>query len=186
MTKVFINPGHCLGYDPGAIGPNGIREVDIALRITEELLMELPSPNADFEVMWGQNDDLGELCQKANEWGADLFISIHCNASDNPQANGTEIFTSRGETKADFLAEDIMKEISNTFPDLYVRSDYSDGDVDKEAGFFVLNHTIMPAVLLETAFISNPQEEEFLNQKLNQQLFAKAIAKGVKTYLARG
>ena len=138
------------------------------------------------EVVYIQSDSLAEICYVSNSNLCDVFVSVHCNSADNPDANGTEIFTSRGQTNADLLATDIMNQVSNTFPDLYVRADYSDGDVDREAGFYVLNNTNAPAVLLETIFISNPWEEEFINKNENRTLFAKAIARGITDYQLRG
>lgn len=181
MTKVFINPGHCKGIDPGAVGPTGLKEVDVAIAIANELATMLNDLGIDTKTF--QSDELWEVCDKANAYDADLFVSIHCNSFINSNAYGTEIFTSYGETQADKLATCIMDEVSSTFPDLYVRSDFSYGDVDKEAGFYVLKNTVMPAVLLETAFISNPEEELFLSKHFNQRLFAEAISRGIVNYL---
>lgn len=181
MSKAFINPGHCIGIDPGAVGPNGVEEAVVVNNVGNKVKTYLEAAGVEVEIL--QDDSLENICSAANASGADVFISLHCNASDNPQANGTEIFTSRGETSADYLATCLMRQFSNTFPDIYVRSDYSDGDVDKEAGFYVLNNTNMPAVLFEIAFISNPWEEAFLSSELNQDEIAKAIARGVTDYL---
>lgn len=182
--KVCLNPGHCPGIDPGAIGPNGTKEADVVRDICIRVKGYLEF--AGVEVVYIQSDSLDEICNVSNNNLCDIFVSIHCNSADNQSANGTEIFTSRGQTNADLLAADIMNQVSNTFPDLYVRADYSDNDIDKEAGFYVLNNTNAPAVLLETVFISNPWEEEFINQDCNRELFAKAIARGITDYQLRG
>lgn len=181
MSKAFINPGHCIGIDPGAVGPNGVEEAVVVNNVGNKVKTYLEAAGVEVEIL--QDDSLENICSAANASDADVFISLHCNASDNPQANGTEIFTSRGETSADYLATCLMRQFSNTFPDIDVRSDYSDGDVDKEAGFYVLNNTNMPAVLFEIAFISNPWEEAFLSSELNQDEIAKAIARGITDYL---
>lgn len=181
MAKLFLNPGHCVGIDPGAVGPNGVEEAVVVKDIAYLTKEYLEAAGVEVEIL--QDDSLENICQKANESYADLFLSLHCNASDNPQANGTEIFTSRGETAADYFATCLMRQFNNTFPDIWVRSDYSDGDVDKEAGFYVLNNTNMPAALMELAFISNPFEEAFLSNRLNQDEIAKALARGVTDYL---
>lgn len=181
MSKAFINPGHCPGIDPGAIGANGLEEANVALNIGNWLKDCLEAAGVEVEMM--QDDSLEKICSAANASGANIFISLHCNASENPQAHGTEIYTSRGETAADYLATCIMRQYSNTFPDIWVRSDYTDGDIDKEAGFYVLNNTNMPAVLFEIAFISNDFEEKFLSSTLNQKEIARAIARGITDYL---
>lgn len=180
--KAFINPGHCPGIDPGAIGQNGLMEADVVKNVGTKTKYYLEAAGVEVEIM--QDDSLEKICTAANASGADMFISLHCNAAANSQANGTEIFTSYGETNADQLASCIMKQFNDTFPDVYVRGDYSDGDVDKEAGFYVLKNTNMPAVLFEIAFITNSFEEEFLGNELNQTEIAKAIARGVTDYLS--
>lgn len=84
--KVFINPGHMPGVDPGAVNPvSGLRECDVALAVGK--LVEYYLKNAGCEVMRLQSDNLnGEssaypnVCQTANDWGADVFVSLHCNA----------------------------------------------------------------------------------------------------------
>lgn len=178
--KVFVNPGHCIQNDPGAIGLNGLREAEVAKSIGEYLQHELETMGHEVNVF--QNDSLDEICQRANEWGADLFVSIHCNAAENRQAYGTEIWTYYGESLSDKAATEILNSLSYAFADLFIRSDFSDGDADKESGFYVLKHTAMPAVLIEAAFISNPYEEQFLSSKSNQQYIAIAIADGICNY----
>lgn len=177
-----INGGHCPGVDSGAVGRVlGLQEANVTRDVMNLTATYLEA--AGVSTIKVQEDDLGTICYVSNYNNADLFISIHCNSAENPQANGTEIFTSRGQTNADALATCIMNQISSTFPNLYVRADYTDGDVDKEAGFYVLNNTNAPAVLIELAFISNPKEEEFLNNPCNLDNMAKAIARGVTDYI---
>ena len=86
--KVFINPGHDINLDSGAVNPNtGRRECDVA-RDAGKLLMQYLE-TAGCEVKALQDDDLGLVCETSNEWGADIFVSLHCNAF-NTQARGTE------------------------------------------------------------------------------------------------
>lgn len=177
---VCINGGHCPGIDPGAVGPTGLQEADVAKYLMDKTAEYLTA--AGVVVITVQDDSLQYICDIANNNRCDAFISIHCNSAESPQANGTEIFTSRGTGNKDKLATCIMNQISATFPQLYVRSDYTDGDVDKEAGFYVLNYTNMPACLIETAFISNPNEEAFLRDEHNLDEMAKAIARGLTDY----
>lgn len=187
MAKVFINPWHCPGIDPGAINKQtGISEAEIVLEIG--CMVEAYLKAAGCEVKLLQSDNLagegcGEnVCATANAWGADVFLSLHCNAF-NGQARGTEIFTSRGETKADKLATCILQQIINTFGDaLAVRSDWSDGDIDKESGLIVLLHTQMPAALYEMVFIDNDADLQFL--LAHKDDMARAIARGVTDYLS--
>lgn len=181
--KVFINPGHAPGGnpDPGAVGPSGLRESDVVSDVG--LMAAEYLRTAGCEVMVYQSDSLQDICAQANAWGADVIASTHCNAAENPAATGMEIFTSRGQTKADVLASCIMSQMVGEFPTLLVRSDWSDSDIDKEAGLYVLNGTAAPAVLVELAFISNPTEETILASAEGKRMFAAAIARGVTNYI---
>jgi len=179
----IINAGHSPnGYpDPGAVNYSlGIRECDIALAISNKVKYYLTQAGVTAKVI--QDDDLDNICNFSNDNKADIFVSIHCNSAENKSANGFEVYTSRGQTKADNLATFIYKQIENTFPDMYGRSDTSDGDVDKEAGFYVLVNTNAPACLIETAFISNDAEAQLLSTSSFQDKYARAIARGITDF----
>ena len=184
MKVIVIDPGHG-GRDPGAVGPGGTEEKEVNLAIAHLVKSRL---ERDFTVfMTRQNDETVTLNTRSafsNAKRADLFISIHCNAATNPAATGMEIFTSRGQTRADSLATCIMAQMADEFPVLPVRGDWADGDVDKEAGLYVLMHTEAPAVLVEMAFITNPDEEKLLASTEGKRKFAAAIARGVTDWQA--
>lgn len=177
--RVFINPGHAPDGipDPGAIGPTGLRECDVTYSVglyLGELLRQI-----GYEVRGLQHDSLKAVCDAANAYRPDCFISIHCNAFTNPAAKGMEIYTTPGNTAADALASCIMRQLESEFPALAVRGDWSDGDVDKEAGLYVLRHTDAPAVLVELAFISNADEEALLKAPEGQRRCAAALERGI-------
>ena len=178
---VCINAGHDRLFDSGAVGLNGLREADVTYDAM--LLVAQYLENAGAAILTVQADDLEYVCSVANSENVDLFISLHCNAAESRQAHGFEVWTSRGETKADLLATEVINCVEEAFPDLYIRKDYSDGDPDKEAGFYVLNRTEAPAILIEMAFISNPEEEELLSNYWFISSMAKEIARGVVNYL---
>lgn len=172
--RVTINAGHMPGQDSGAVGQTGLQEADVTKSVSLLLCDLLKSQH---EVQFVQANELQDICDLSNEWQSDYFISIHCNAAENPAANGFEIWTTFGETKSDELAECIYTEML-TLP-LNGRNDTSDGDSDKESNFYVLRHTDCPAVLIELAFISNEQEESLLASSGFQQKVAEAIVKGI-------
>ena len=94
MLKIFINPGHDMDLDPGACA-NNIREVDIALAIGEKLkrTMEVigyPCQLLQSDNLNGETKGKPNVCATANNSGADIFISIHCNSAANASAKGTE------------------------------------------------------------------------------------------------
>ena len=90
-VKIFIDPGHG-GSDPGAVGPSGLREADVNLRVSQ-VVANCLSEYSGATVMMSRTDDvyvsLGGRVQAANNWGADRFISIHHNASVNRNYNAT-------------------------------------------------------------------------------------------------
>ncbi|MFA4834891.1 MAG: N-acetylmuramoyl-L-alanine amidase [Dehalococcoidia bacterium] len=178
--KICIDPGHG-GPDPGAVGPTGVREKDIVLAVSLKLANILRSAGA--EVKLTREDDsepsLAGRVDISNNFDADVFISIHANAFSSPLAKGTEVWTVVGQTAADPIAESIANALQAAFPDLVFRADMSDGDQDKEAQFFVLKYTDAPAVLVELAFISNPDEERLLQDPGYQDKAIRAIAKGL-------
>ena len=85
-----------------------------------------------------------------------IYISIHANGFTEESANGWSCYTSEGETQSDSIATILYEKAEAEFPDEYIRKDtYSDGDVDKEANFWVLAKTAMPAILSENFFMTN-------------------------------
>jgi N-acetylmuramoyl-L-alanine amidase len=161
---ICLDPGHG-GEDSGAVGPLGLKESDAALQIAKYIRHGLL--DSDHEVICTRLDDkfvsLVGRCEIANVAFADLLLSIHCNAFSNPNAHGYEVWTSRGQTAADPIAERLFESIGEAFPRLAPRYDKTDGDSDKEAGFVVLTQSRMAAVLVETCFISNAIEERWLH-----------------------
>lgn len=170
--KIFINPGHSAvaGEDPGACY-NGLREADITLAIGQLVKNYLDAAGCETKLF--QFDDLQAICDTSNFWNADLFVSIHCNAFSNPAAKGTSTYCVYGAGAGRDLAECIHNQILNALP-------VEDREV-REAGYAVLTGTNCPAVLVETAFISNQSDAELL--ATCQDDFARAIARGITDYL---
>lgn len=189
--KIVIDPGHAgRNIDPGAVNKiSGLQEADITLMISK--LLENGLLEDGYEVKMTRNDweeeetdDLSYRTALANSWGADIFISLHCNSAENENAKGYEIWTSPGDTLGDRLATCIYGEITEEFPNIAGRADYSDGDPDKESRFFVLIHTEAPACLIEMAFISNAEDALLLADVAWQESYARAIARGVNNYFS--
>jgi N-acetylmuramoyl-L-alanine amidase len=94
VTRVALDPGHG-GWDAGAIGPTGLREKDVALDVAHRAAPALAS-ELGIETMLTRDTDtfieLDERTARANAFQSDLFISIHCNATENGQASGLEVF----------------------------------------------------------------------------------------------
>ena len=189
--RIVIDPGHAgRNVDPGAVNQStGLQEADVALQVSKLVESRLLAAGHEVKLTrtdWEQaeTDDLSYRTSLANDWGADIFVSIHCNSAVSPNAAGYEVWTSPGDTEGDALATCIYAQIAIEFPDRTGRADYSDGDPDKESRFYVLVHTDAPACLVEMAFISNDEEAALLSDVAWQTRYARAIARGVTDYTA--
>ena len=179
--KVCIDPGHG-GYDPGAVGPTGLREKDVALQIALKAGKLLQSEGVEIAytrtsdaVPWpaNVNQDLAVRSQITNQTGADLFISVHLN-SGSSTAHGTETyclqFGGQGEQAARLVQSNLTSVLGLT-----------DRGV-KAANYYVLRKTSMPAILTEVCFISNPTEENLARTAAFITQAAQAIASGICKY----
>jgi N-acetylmuramoyl-L-alanine amidase len=128
---------------------------------------------------------LNKRCQLANSYSQgyhhSILVSIHGNAA-TPSARGWEIFTSPGQTKADALATEIGNQVKKVNPSWTMRSDFTDGDLDKEANFRMLTGVSMPAVLTENGFFTNYQDALLMINTGWQKDMAMAHAKGILSY----
>ncbi len=176
---VVIDPGHG-GNDTGAIGIGGLREIDVVLPISKQV-RDILEQNGVQVVMTREYDQEVELeprTQLANRVNADLFISIHANAIDmtRPDVNGIETyyFQSRsGQLLAQYIHNSILQ--TTGAPNRGVR----------EARFYVLRHTSMPAVLVEVGFVTGAQDARKLADPAYRSVMAEAIARGILQYMQR-
>jgi len=183
MYKVFIDAGHNYSIvDTGATG-NGLREQDITYYIAshiEKFLIKMGASvkmsrnNLTDNVISGGtvSDSLRARYSSANSWGADIFVSIHCNAGGG---TGSEVYVYKTGGNAEKLASNILNGILwNT--DLKSRG-------VKTANYSVIKNTTMPAVLVETAFIDTESDAAILKSQSGQRMIAKGIAEGIMEYL---
>ncbi len=173
--KIFIDPGHG-GNDPGAIGIKGTYESNVVLKIALELgkILESMGFQTEFSRTTDETVTLAKRAEMGNKTDADLFISIHCNGFLNSSASGTEVYSYPGNVKGEQLASVLSKKISEKFS-LKNRG-------AKKENFAVLRLSNMPAVLIETAFITNPAEEDLMNSPGFSGEMANTIAEAVAEY----
>lgn len=180
MRTVVLDPGHG-GTDPGACGHLCGREADVNLAVALALLDALEE--VGFRVVLTRASDtylgLGRRAAIANAERADLLVSIHCNAATTPEAAGFEVWTSPGTTRADRAATCIWEAFREVFPYRRGRIDLVDGDLDKEAPFVVLVRTACPAVLVELAFVSHPEEDALLASAEGRHSMVAALSLGI-------
>jgi N-acetylmuramoyl-L-alanine amidase len=224
VHRVVIDAGHG-GKDPGALGRNS-REKDIALAIALKTGEYIEKYIPGVEVVYTRKTDvfveLYKRAKIANDLKANLFISIHCNASTSSAASGTETYV-MGLHKSEANLEVAKLENAailneENFADMYEGFDpsqdedyitlamFQDAFLDQstmladeiqrqfrerakrkdrgvfQAGFLVLYRTTMPGVLIETGFISNPEDERYLMSEDGQAYIASAIFRSFKFY----
>ena len=176
--KIAIDPGHSGPYEPGACA-DGATEAAVVMDIADRLGRALQA-NGD-EVMLtrvGDIDDAGLIwrAEIANLWGADLFLSLHANSFTDPAAHGTEVWHFPDSRSGIRLARAVQRQI--------VRKLHTADRGVRPGTFTVLSATDCPAVLVETAFLSNPVDRVLLTSPAFQGLFAAAIAAGIQEYKA--
>jgi N-acetylmuramoyl-L-alanine amidase len=217
VRRVVIDPGHG-GENPGARGPGGTVEKDIALAIARRLRSELVNARG-LQVFLTRDKDvdmeLDDRTAIANNYKADLFVSIHANASRARGAKGSEVyFLSYQASDDDSRRIAQLEGAAEPLPGASVGSDLalilwdmaqaehleessalasriqeelavvtgSEGRGVKQAPFRVLVGAAMPAVLVEIAFISNPDEEKLLASETYQAKIAASLARGIERY----
>ena len=222
IKTIVIDPGHG-GKDPGALGYRKTREKDITLIIAKKVKNKMHKELPNVKVLLTRNSDrfvsLQTRTKFANSKHANLFVSIHCNASKSRKATGTEVyFLSTAKTTEaraveslensvvfkyeggknalknyDNLAFILMdmaqneqleesSELATILQRSIAKKCKNNSRGVKQAGFYVLKGAYMPAVLIETGFISNPKEEKMLNDNKYQNKMAESIVKGIKNF----
>ena len=170
MPKVYLDAGHG-GKDPGALG-NGLQEKDINLSVALKIgnILKNHGVNAGYSRTTDVFVELQSRATMANNFGADVFVSIHCNAFSDPSARGVETYSYPGSNSGRNLAKAIQDNI-------IISGAYTVDRGIKTANFAVLRLTKMPAALIELAFITNSQDASILRNKQND--LAVTVAKGI-------
>lgn len=181
---VVLDPGHG-GADPGASGPTGYTEKEFNLAVALETARLLRAEGAgviltrDTDIRLGANatEDCGARSRIANEHRAHVFVSIHANANLNRDVQGTSVYYhAHPENHTDCI------QLARALQDSLVRALER-----RDRGLFASNLMVlrgidMPGALVETAFISNPEEEALLKDPVFQKQAARGITAGIKAY----
>ena len=176
QKRIIIDVGHG-GKDAGAIGINKIQEKDIVLDIANAILKLNKKLGKPLDIYLTRYKDtlisLSDRIRLAKILKADLFVSLHCNHSDNPNARGIEVYASKKQAKYSkesvFVGYQIEKMLCTAIG-------YASRGV-KFANFQVLRETVgfCPSVLLELGFFSNKDEGTYISNATNIQFAANAI-----------
>ena len=173
--KVFIDPGHG-GYDNGAV-QNGVLEDEINLQISQKVEAKLKAKGV--QVKMSRYDDtylsLTDRTKMANNWGSDIFVSVHQNSATSSSANGIETYyySSRQDSKE--LATEIQTDL--------IQSTSAVNRGAKTANYAVIKTANMSSSLVECGFISNPTEAKNLSSSSYQDKVAEGIVNGIMDYL---
>ena len=183
MPRVFIDQGHNpTNPNAGAEG-NGLREQDITYEIGV-ILAGLLNNNPNFEARLSRSSPTEQLgtsnasslaarVRAANEWGADIFLSLHTNAYTNASASGVEAYAFREGSEGFRLGEDVVEQLS-LITGLQNRGTFA------RPSLYVLRRTQMPAALIEMGYITNPVDAELMSTQ--PDLFALGIYNGILEY----
>lgn len=214
IIELYDN-GHGVNTAGKCSPDQSLREYKKARELVKDIVAKRKAQGVDARILVPEETDisLAERCRRVNaicdKYGKDnvILISIHCNAAGADgkwkSAGGWCVYTSPGQTKADTLATDIwnaanvsLKPYIDKFPLLKaqgaydkrqvpIRADWSDGDPDYEARFYILMHTKCAAVLTESLFQDNKADVDFLLSKEGHAAVVDLHVKGVETYVKR-
>lgn len=176
MLDLMIDAGHG-GKDSGAVGPTGLKEKDITLKLALKVgkILSTKGVSVGYTRTGDISVGLTQRAEIANKSKAKFFLSIHINSASTPTANGTETYAFDAGGQGEKLASSIQK-------NLVTAIGLTNRGV-KFSNLAVLRDTIMPAVLTEVNFICNPKEEAMLKSDAFLDKAATGISKGVVEFL---
>ncbi len=193
--KILIDPGHGR-KTPGKCSPDGrFREYQYTREIAAAVVARLQVLGHDAEFLVPEFEDIppSERVRRVNAWcrrlGKDhvVLVSVHVDAAGSDghwhTATGWSCYTSPGQTAGDRLADCLYRAAEKHLQGHKIRTDYSDGDPDKEAGFYILNRTKCPAALVECGFMDNRESLQFLVSPEGRKAIISVIVDGILEYL---
>lgn len=193
---ILVDNGH--GSDTrGKCSPDGVllQEWKYTRKIARLLVSALVADGYNARLLVPEDSDvsLTVRCRRVNTLctlhGSKnvILVSIHVNAASNGQwstARGWEAYTSPGVTRADDLASELYMAATNCLPEgTKIRSDFSDGDSDKESDFYILKYTKCPAVLTENLFMDNRQDVDYLLSDSGMSAIVKLHYDGITNFI---
>lgn len=194
--KILIDNGHG-SNTAGKRSPDGLfREYAYTREIAAEVSYRLRRLGYNCELLVPELFDVSLIERvhrvnvKCQTYGASnvLLVSIHCNAAGNGKewmnGRGWEAWTSPGQTEGDKLAECLYQSALNVFaPGTPLRSDWGDGDFDKENHFTILSKTLCPAVLTENFFMDNKADVAYMLSDEGKEAIVRCHVEGIKKYI---
>lgn len=213
MIVELYDNGHGINTPGKCAPDKSLREYKKARDLVMDIVARRRAMGYDARILVPEEKDisLGERCRRVNEickqYGTSnvLLVSVHCNAAGADgkwkSAGGWCAYTSPGQTKADILATHLYNAAQTALADYIkdfpirksngdydskqrpIRTDYSDGDPDYEARFYILMHTRCPAVLTESMFQDNKADCDFLLSPEGHKAIVDLHINGVESYI---
>ena len=200
--KILIDNGHGLNT-PGKRSPDGtFLEATYNREIAKRIVAELQNKGYDAELLVPEEEDIPlkervrrvnaaclapPSCPAPTRHPNVILISIHVNAAGDGTrwhtATGWSCYTCKGQTESDRLATCLYDAAIKNFPDRRIRTDYSDKDPDWEENFYILRHSLCPAVLTENFFMDSHSDLEYLQSKDGKQAVVDTHAEGIMEWL---
>ena len=193
--KILIDNGHGLMIS-GKRSPDGqFREPYYNREIAKRVVADLVDRGYDAELLVPEDDDiaLAERVRRVNSvcflLGKSnvILVSIHVNAASDGtkwmNASGWSVYTCKGRTSSDKLADCLCESAIKNFPGRRIRTDMSDGDMDWEENFYILRKSLCPAVLTENFFMDSHSDLEYLQSKAGKQAIIDTHIEGIIEYL---
>lgn len=189
---IILDAGHggtqSSSSDPGATGGTGLKERDVVLDITKKTkdILQLQGANV---IMTRESIttplSLNGRAKLANDNNADVFVAIHANASTSPTLSGTSTYFYAPADKPLGTQREVRKTLAQTVQQALVQMLQRRNIGVLEANFQVLRDTTVPSILVETAFVSNAEEEALLADEDFRTKVAQGIANGLINFLTR-
>jgi N-acetylmuramoyl-L-alanine amidase len=190
---VMIDPGHG-GSDDGASG-HSLKEKNITLDLGQRLAAALQKEQISCVLTRDEDKfvSLPDRVNLANSIPNSIFISLHCNYSDNSTAKGIEVYRCISKSNADgvqvvsalgesFPIADLESELAQALDDTTTAELREENRGVKQANFFVVRNVEVPAVLVECGFLSNAEDAHRLGDPAYRQRLADALARGLISY----
>ena len=192
-TTIVVDPGHNYGGDYGAVSNiNGkkFEETELNMQVAELLRQELVSRG--YNVVMTRKvgdklyDELRTSLQKrvdlANSLKADLFVSIHHNTAGDSKANGVEVYYSDAKPASGTANSNkvlVSKKLSEVMVNNLSKAVGQTNRGAKNDDFYVVKNTLMPSVLVECGFLTNPEEISKISKSSVQKIIAKQLANSI-------
>ena len=193
--KILIDNGHGI-QTKGKRSPDGkLLEYAYTRELARRIVSILQSRGYNSELLVPEDDDipLSERVRRTNAhcqaFGKTnvILISIHVNAAGDGSkwmnATGWSCYTCKGQTESDRLADSLYKAAEQILKNQVIRTDYArDGDPDWEENFYILRHSLCPAVLVEQFFMDNKKDFAYLISNEGKRNLIDVIVSGLESF----